>query len=74
LKEPFNFDRENPDDYSLVELKTLRDLGKPEGLKGWKITSERKPWISQGARRRERERSKEIERLKSLRSQEIEVK
>jgi len=27
LKEPFNFDRENPDDYSLVELKTLKTLG-----------------------------------------------
>ncbi|KAH9949865.1 hypothetical protein B0H21DRAFT_706795 [Amylocystis lapponica] len=27
LKAPFNFTRENPDDYSLVELKTLRALG-----------------------------------------------
>ena len=27
LKEPFNFDRENPDDYSIVELKTLKALG-----------------------------------------------
>jgi len=27
LKEPFNYNRENPDDYSLVELKTLKDLG-----------------------------------------------
>ncbi|EJU05744.1 hypothetical protein DACRYDRAFT_75103 [Dacryopinax primogenitus] len=28
VKEPFNFNRENPEDYSLVELKTLRALGK----------------------------------------------
>jgi len=28
LKEPFNFNRENPDDFSLVELKTLKALGK----------------------------------------------
>ncbi|KAG9048873.1 hypothetical protein FS837_011782 [Tulasnella sp. UAMH 9824] len=28
LKEPFNFNRSNPDDFSLVELKTLRALGK----------------------------------------------
>lgn len=28
LKEPFNFNRENPDEFSLVELKTLRALGK----------------------------------------------
>ncbi|KAH9920464.1 uncharacterized protein B0H18DRAFT_593712 [Fomitopsis serialis] len=27
LKAPFNFNRENPDDFSLVELKTLRALG-----------------------------------------------
>ncbi|KZT53883.1 hypothetical protein CALCODRAFT_500529 [Calocera cornea HHB12733] len=27
VKEPFNFNRENPDDYSLVELKTLKALG-----------------------------------------------
>lgn len=27
LKEPFEFARENPDDYSLVELKTLKALG-----------------------------------------------
>ncbi|KAJ8454099.1 hypothetical protein ONZ45_g19437 [Pleurotus djamor] len=28
LKEPFNFSRDNPADYSLVELKTLKALGK----------------------------------------------
>ena len=27
LREPFNFNRENPDDFSLVELKTLKALG-----------------------------------------------
>ncbi|EJU05894.1 hypothetical protein DACRYDRAFT_62612 [Dacryopinax primogenitus] len=27
IKEPFNFNRENPDDFSLVELKTLKALG-----------------------------------------------
>lgn len=27
LREPFNFNRENPDDYSLVERKTLAALG-----------------------------------------------
>ncbi len=38
LKEPFNYDGKNP---SLVEQKTLRDLGHPEGLPNWKITSPR---------------------------------
>ena len=41
LKEPFNFNRANPKDYSLVEQKTLRDLGRPEGIPEWKITRER---------------------------------
>jgi hypothetical protein len=41
LAEPFNFDRANPDDYSLVERKTLLALGKPEGLKGWRVTGKR---------------------------------
>ncbi|KAF8649896.1 hypothetical protein AX16_005655 [Volvariella volvacea WC 439] len=40
LKEPFCFDRENPEEYSLVERKTLAALG-VDRLKGWKITSER---------------------------------
>jgi hypothetical protein len=40
LKEPFNYNR--PDGkYSLVEQKTLKDLGRPEGLPEWKITKER---------------------------------
>jgi hypothetical protein len=40
-KKPFNFDRANRKDYSLVKQKTLRELGRPEGLPGWKITRER---------------------------------
>jgi hypothetical protein len=38
LNQPFNYDGKNP---SLVEQKTLRDLGHPEGLPNWKITSPR---------------------------------
>jgi hypothetical protein len=41
LNEPFNYNRADPRDYSLVEQKTLRDLGRPEGLPEWKITSPR---------------------------------
>jgi hypothetical protein len=36
LTEPFNFDRNDPSQYSIVERKTLRDLGKAR-LVGWKI-------------------------------------
>lgn len=46
LKEPFNFNRKDPSEYSLVEQKTLRELGRPEGLPEWKITSPRQALIS----------------------------
>lgn len=41
LNEPFNYNRDDPSEYSLVEQKTLMDLGRPEGLPEWKITSPR---------------------------------
>ncbi|CZS97415.1 uncharacterized protein RAG0_06505 [Rhynchosporium agropyri] len=63
LKKPFCFDREDPSLYSLVEQKTLRDLGMEGGLKGWKITSERKPWISDRIRKKEEMKKLELERL-----------
>jgi hypothetical protein len=65
LKEPFRLDREDPKEYSLVEQKTLNDLGHPEGLKGWKITGERKEWVSRRMKRMEEMRRQELERLKS---------
>ena len=40
LKEPFKFDRSNPDHYSLVERFTLKSLGK-DRLRGWKIKGRR---------------------------------
>ena len=49
LKEPFNYNR--PDgDYSLVEAKTLKDLGRPEGLPEWKITGPRELLHDAGGR------------------------
>ncbi|KAL2811931.1 hypothetical protein BJX63DRAFT_443775 [Aspergillus granulosus] len=40
LNEPFNFDRDDPSQYSLVERKTLLALGR-DRLSGWKITTAR---------------------------------
>ena len=51
LKEPFNFDRQDGSEYSLVEQKTLRALGKPEGLRGWKATGERKMIVPERVKR-----------------------
>lgn len=71
LKEPFNFNRERKEDYSLVELKTLRDLGMPDGLGDWKITTERKGWVPNRVRRMEEMKRKELERLKGLETQKV---
>lgn len=40
LKEPFNFNRSNPREYSLIEKKTLKELG-VEALPDWKIKGTR---------------------------------
>ncbi|KAH6713948.1 hypothetical protein BKA61DRAFT_643748 [Leptodontidium sp. MPI-SDFR-AT-0119] len=64
LKEPFCFDREDPEMCSLVERKTLRDLGMEGGLKGWGITSQRRPWVSERIRKVEEMKRLELERLR----------
>lgn len=68
LKEPFCFDRADPKDYSLVERKTLNDLGMPNGIPGWKITSPRREWISKRVQRMQEMKRKEIERLNAQNS------
>ena len=62
LKQPFNFDRENPDDYSLVEKKTLKELG-VDSLPGWKITGERRVIVPERVRIQAEMREKELKRL-----------
>jgi len=68
LKEPFCFDRADPKDYSLVEQKTLNDLGMPNGIPGWKITSPRRGWIPKRVQRMQEMKRKELERLNGLQS------
>lgn len=64
LKQPFKLYRgDGEGEYSLVEQKTLRDLGKPEGLKGWEIVGERKGWVSERMRKVEEMKRLEKERL-----------
>ncbi|KAH2441317.1 hypothetical protein KXV83_004566 [Aspergillus fumigatus] len=63
LKEPFNYNR--PDGkYSLVEQKTLKELGRPEGLPEWRITGEREMLTPARVQIQEDMRQKELERLK----------
>jgi hypothetical protein len=62
LKEPFNFDREDPKQYSLVERKTLQALG-VDRLKGWRIVGDREYIVPERLRAQEEMKKKELERL-----------
>ncbi|KAG8805494.1 hypothetical protein FRC17_005481 [Serendipita sp. 399] len=83
LREPFNYDRENRDDYSLVERKTLKEIGKllktegkiasetdvNNGLKGWRITGERRRIVPERVRVQEEMKLKEEARLRGERTE-----
>lgn len=63
LKEPFNYNRKNISEYSLVEQKTLLDLDRPEGLPEWHITKPRERVIPARVKRQEEMKRQELERL-----------
>ena len=63
LNEPFKFDRSKSDDYSLVELKTIQDLGGQEKTRGWKITGERKGVVPERLRVQAKWMEEEAKRL-----------
>jgi hypothetical protein len=65
LVKPFDFDREDPKEYSLVELKTLQSLGK-ERLVGWRPTGPRESVIPERLRLQKELKRLEDERLKGL--------
>lgn len=67
LKEPFNFDREDPKDYSLVELKTLKALGK-DRLSGWKIQAPRELIIPAAWKAKDEMKQLELQRLERLKA------
>lgn len=65
LREPFQFDRADPAEYSLVERATLRMLGREEGLKGWKITQPREAVVPARVRIQEQMKREELKRLEA---------
>lgn len=69
LKQPFNLDREDPHEYSIVERKTLQDLGQPEGLKGWRIRGEREAVVPDRVRAQAEMKKRELERLEMLKGE-----
>ncbi|KAJ5152121.1 hypothetical protein N7492_010416 [Penicillium capsulatum] len=62
LKEPFNFNREDPSRYSIVERKTLQVLGK-DGLPGWKIKGPREAFVPERVNIHARMKQEELKRL-----------
>lgn len=66
IREPFVFDREDESEFSVVERKTLRALGR-ERLDGWKITGERQRIVPERVKLQEEMKRKEEERLRKLR-------
>jgi len=67
LKEPFTLNR-GPSDrpYSLVEQKTLREVGRLEGLGDWEIGGKREEWVPDRIRIQAEMKMREMERLKAL--------
>lgn len=56
LKEPFQLNR--PDGrYHQVEMKTLSELGKPDGLGDWKIAGKREPIVPERLKAYEKEKA-----------------
>ncbi|CDO77618.1 hypothetical protein BN946_scf184946.g11 [Trametes cinnabarina] len=64
LKEPLNLKRDDPADYSLVELKILRTLG-VDRLPDWKITSPRRRFTPKTRAGKDATIKEEVERLKA---------
>jgi len=64
LKEPLNFNRPNPDEYSLVELKILKSLG-VQSLPDWKINGQRKRFPPRTRAGKDALIMQEVERMKA---------
>ncbi|KAJ5546561.1 hypothetical protein N7494_004146 [Penicillium frequentans] len=62
LNEPFNFDRKDPSQYSVVERKTLQDLGK-DRLRGWKIKGSRESVVPERLDEQEKMKNQDLGRL-----------
>jgi len=67
LKEPFNFNRAD-DKYTVVERKTLRELGK-ERLEGWKIVGGREAVVPERLKIQAKWKEEELQRLSRVKEQ-----
>ncbi|KAI0841787.1 hypothetical protein F5Y06DRAFT_199243 [Hypoxylon sp. FL0890] len=70
VREPFCFDREKDEEYSLVERKTMDAVGGQEKLRGWKITTPRERVVPERVRIQEAMKREELRRLEEQRQRE----
>ena len=63
LNAPFNFDRSDGSEHSLVELKTIKEIG-AENLKGWEISGKREKLVPERVRIQELMKKEEQQRLR----------
>ncbi|KAI9147141.1 hypothetical protein HJFPF1_13173 [Paramyrothecium foliicola] len=66
LSSPFQFARSNPAEYSLIELKTMQELGGPSKLKDWKITGKREMFVPRRFSEQQKKQELELDRLRRL--------
>ena len=62
LRAPFCFNRADPREYSLVELKTLKELGK-DSLPDWKVTASRDKIVPKRLKVQQKMMDEELQRL-----------
>jgi len=66
LNEPFVFNRKNEDEFSVVEKKTLRELGVDSLDDGWEIKGTRDAVVPERIRRQNQMKADELRRLEEL--------
>ena len=64
MREPFNFNRSDPWEYSLVEQKTLKELG-VDGLPDWKATGNRERLVPLSLPMRDQMKAEELKRMEA---------
>lgn len=62
LQAPFCFNRSDPREYSLVELKTLKELG-VDSLPDWKVTASRDKVVPERLKAQQKLKDEELQRL-----------
>ena len=67
LRAPFCFNRSDPQEYSLVELKTLKELDK-DSLPDWKVTASRDKIVPERLKVQQKMMDEELQRLEKNKS------